>query len=158
MAKLSRRLFLLFLGSLVPNLIKESSTAAPKKTKPKKKATPTPSAKTPNLSPSPAVEGFFIAKSSELLLRQPKIFFLKDSFGISTSYSLTRTSKGIVAFDTRCTHAGAQAALRGTQLYCAAHGSQFNPETGEVVQGPAYEPLKSYKTVELNGEIRIIIP
>jgi len=27
-----------------------------------------------------------------------------------------------------------------------------------VIRGPAFETLKSYKTVEVNGEIRIIIP
>jgi nitrite reductase/ring-hydroxylating ferredoxin subunit len=48
--------------------------------------------------------------------------------------------------------------LNGTQLHCPAHGSLFNPESGEVIRGPAFEPLKSYKTVEVNGEIRIIIP
>jgi nitrite reductase/ring-hydroxylating ferredoxin subunit len=120
--------------------------------------TPTPNVKKPTSSPTPLLEGTLIAKSSDLLLRQPRIFFLKDSFGISTSYSLTRTSRGIVAFDTRCTHAGAQATLNGTQLHCAAHGSLFNPESGEVIRGPAFETLKSYKTVEVNGEIRIIIP
>ena len=103
------------------------------------------------------VEGVFIAKSSDLPMRQTKVFFLIDSFGIPTSYSLLRTSNGIFAFDTRCTHAGAPTSLSGGQLKCPAHGSIFNPETGQVVSGPAMDPLKSYRTVEANGEIRIII-
>jgi nitrite reductase/ring-hydroxylating ferredoxin subunit len=82
---------------------------------------------------------------------------LKDSFGISTSYSPTRTSRGVVAFDTRCTHAGAPCVLSESLLQCPAHGSAFNPEDGEVVRGPAVEPLKSYRTLEVNGEIRIVI-
>ena len=98
-----------------------------------------------------------IAKSGDLLLRQTKIFFIKDSFGISTGYSLTRTSRGIVAFDTRCTHAGALCALSDGKLNCPAHGSIFDPENGEVVRGPATEPLKSYRTIEAQGEIRIVI-
>lgn len=158
MTKLSRRLLFSLVGIISLSLFRESSTAATKKTGPKKRVTPTPNVKKPTSSPAPLLEGTLIAKSSDLLLRQPRIFFLKDSFGVSTSYSLTRTSRGIVAFDTRCTHAGAQATLNGTQLHCAAHGSLFNPESGEVIRGPAYEPLKSYKTVEVDGEIRIIIP
>ncbi len=157
---------------------KPSPTPTPKKPSPsptKKKASPSSTAKpgkktsTPTLtdrsqtpsipqsSPSNVIEGVFIAKSSELVLRQTKVFYLKDSFGISTGYSLTRTSRGIVAFDTRCTHAGAPSVLSGTQLKCPAHGSIFNPESGLVVRGPAVEPLKRYRTIEANEEIRIVI-
>lgn len=144
---------------------KPTPTPTPKKPTPTpttKKQTPTPS-QTPKASPTPTpsqskvLEGVVIAKSTELPLRQTKVFFLTDSFGIPTSYSLLRTSNGIFAFDTRCTHAGAPTALSGGQLKCPAHGSVFNPETGEVVRGPAMDPLKSYRTVEVNGEIRIII-
>ena len=143
----------------------KKTTAAPKKTTPTptpKKTTPSPTqSASPSASPTPtptkSVEGVFIAKSSDLPLRQTKVFFLFDSFGISTSYSLLRTSNGIFAFDTRCTHAGAPTSLSAGQLKCPAHGSVFNPETGEVVRGPAMEPLKSYRSVEANGEIRIII-
>ena len=107
-------------------------------------------------SQSKAVEGVVIAKSSDLVLRQSKIFFLKDSFGISSGYALTRTSRGVVAFDIRCTHAGAPTFLSGGKLQCPAHGSIFDPETGQVVRSPAVEPLKSYRTIEANGEVRII--
>lgn len=182
MSNFSRRLFLILLGGLATSGIAQSSDAAstkkptptptPKKTTPKKptptpkkttpapkKPTPTPTANKPTPTPSPSkvTEGVFIAKSSDLPLRQTKVFFLIDSFGIPTSYSLLRTSNGIFAFDTRCTHAGAPTSLSAGQLKCPAHGSVFNPETGEVVRGPAMEPLKSYRTIEANGEIRIII-
>lgn len=180
MSNFSRRLFLILLGGLATSGVAQSSDAAsakkptptptPKKPKPKKptptpkkttskKPTPTPTTKKPTPTPSPSkiVEGVFIAKSSDLPMRQTKVFFLVDSFGIPTSYSLLRTSNGIFAFDTRCTHAGAPTSLSGGQLKCPAHGSIFNPETGEVVRGPAVEPLKSYRTIEANGEIRIII-
>lgn len=148
---------------------KASPTPSKKKVSPsstanssKKSTSPTPinsskATSSPQSSPSNAIEGVFIAKSSELVLRQTKVFYLKDSFDISTGYSLTRTSRGIVAFDTRCTHAGAPSVLSGTQLTCPAHGSIFDPESGQVIRGPAVEPLKSYRTVEANEEIRIII-
>ena len=145
----------------------KSEAVQPPAVKPSKKTTsPTPS-DTPSEVPTPqatqtqTVEGVVIAKSDELILRQTKVFKLKDSFGITTSYSLTRTSLGIVAFDTRCTHAQAPCILSESLLLCSAngpaHGSVFDPESGEVVRGPAVEPLKSYRTIEANGEVRIVI-
>ena len=136
----------------------QSPTAKPSK----KTTSPTPTDNSAEI-PSPqatqtqTLEGLVIAKSDELVLRQTKIFKLKDSFGITTSYSLTRTSRGIVAFDTRCTHAQAPCILSESLLRCPAHGSVFDPESGEVVRGPAVEPLKSYRTLEANGEVRIVI-
>lgn len=132
-----------------PTAIKESKSPAPKPS-----AT---EASTPQSTQTAVVEGVVIAKSADLMLRQTKIFTLKDSFGISTDYSLTRTSRGVVAFDTRCTHAGAPCILSESQLKCPAHGSVFDPEDGQVVRGPAVEPLRSYRTLEVNGEIKIII-
>ena len=170
MAQISRRIFFLVLATLLPAVSSDSAEASkttkptptPKKKKPStpsrtKKPTPSKSP-TPSPSASKVTEGIVIAKSSDLAIRQSKIFFLKDSFGISTGYSLTRTSRGVVmAFDSKCTHAGVPTLISGSQLKCPAHGSIFNPENGEVVRGPAVEPLKSHRTIEAGGEIRIVI-
>ena len=151
-----------------PTPSKSEAVQTPKP-KPSKKtasptATPTDSQSevpSPQATQTQTLEGVVIAKSDELILRQTKVFKLKDSFGITTSYSLTRTSRGIVAFDTRCTHAQAPCILSESLLLCSAngpaHGSVFDPESGEVVRGPAVEPLKSYRTIEANGEVRIVI-
>ena len=145
-----------------PTPTKSEAVQSPKPKLSKKTTSPTP-ADNPSEVPSPqttqtqTLEGVVIAKSGDLILRQTKIFTLKDSFGISTSYSLTRTSRGIVAFDTRCTHAQAPCFLSESLLQCPAHGSVFDPENGEVLRGPAVEPLKSYRTLEVNGEVRIVI-
>ena len=149
-----------------PTSTKSEEVQTPKPKPSKKTTSPTP-ADTPSEVPTPeatktqTLEGVVIARSDELILRQTKVFKLKDSFGITTSYSLTRTSRGIVAFDTRCTHAQAPCVLSESLLRCSAngpaHGSIFDPESGEVVRGPAIEPLKSYRTIEANGEIRIVI-
>ena len=185
MASSSRRIFLVLTGALLlgaiiqrtevlskkepsptptpsptPSPSKEIEAPTPTPSKETKSATPRSSsteATTPQSTQTAVVEGVVIAKSADLVLRQTKVFSLKDSFGISTSYSLTRTSRGVVAFDTRCTHAGVPCVLSQSLLQCPAHGSVFNPEDGQVVQGPAVEPLKSYRTVEINGEIRIVI-
>ena len=133
-------------------------TASNKTTSPKPTPTNSPvQTSTPQATQTAVAEGVVIAKSDDLVLRQTRVFSVKDSFGIPTSYSLTRTSRGIVAFDTRCTHAGAPCVLNQSQLQCPAHGSIFDPENGEVLRGPAVEPLKSYRTLEVNGEIRIVI-
>ncbi len=159
------------IASPAPTKIEAVQSPTPKPSKKTSSPTPKPSKKTSSPTPtdSPAevptsqasqtrtLEGVVIAKSDDLILRQTKVFTLKDSFGISTSYSLTRTSRGIVAFDTRCTHAQAPCVLSESLLRCPAHGSIFDPESGEVVRGPAVEPLKSYRTLEVNGEVRIII-
>ena len=186
MTQSSRRVFLLLAGAILLGAIVQRTEVLSKKeqlltqkpkrpmptpTKRKAISSPTPSKETtsptpinsptdpssPEATQTAAVEGVGIAKSSDLILRQTKVFSLKDSFGISTSYSLTRTSRGVVAFDTRCTHAGAPCVLSDSLLQCPAHGSAFDPENGQVVRGPAVEPLKSYRTVEVNGEIRILI-
>lgn len=135
----------------LPSPTQSNKTTSPK---PRSSSTETP---TPQATQTAEVEGVVIAKSADLILRQTKVFRLKDSFGISTSYSLTRTSRGVVAFDTRCTHAGAPCVLSESLLQCPAHGSVFDPENGQVVRGPAVEPLKSYRTLEVNGEVRIVI-
>ncbi len=184
MSEFSRRAFFAIVSALIPNLVAKSAEAAtskkpsptPKRKKPsspKKKPSPTPSPRkstptpyptassssSPNAKASPGatLAGIYIAKSSELTLRQSKIFFVKDSFGISAGYSLTRTSRGVVAFDVKCTHAGAPTTLRNSRLECPAHGSVFDPESGQVTRGPALSPLKQYETVESDGEIRILI-
>jgi Rieske Fe-S protein len=143
-----------------PSKQKATSSSKPKQSTETTSATPTNSptdASSPQATQTEILEGVFIAKSDELILRQTKVFTLKDLFGISTSYSLTRTSRGIVAFDTRCTHAFAPCVLSESLLQCPAHGSVFDPENGDVLRGPAVEPLKSYRTLEVNGEVRIIL-
>jgi nitrite reductase/ring-hydroxylating ferredoxin subunit len=49
--------------------------------------------------------------------------------------------------EARCTHAGAPLAegeLENGVLKCPWHGSRFNIETGEVVNGPAKKQLCTY--------------
>ena len=60
----------------------------------------------------------------------------------------TSTYKALSAI---CTHAGCPVSYQRTQndLYCACHGSAFGLD-GHVIRGPAYRPLRVYRT-QLDG-------
>lgn len=47
----------------------------------------------------------------------------------------------LVAFANRCTHMQCVMAVRGDTIVCPCHQSQFDPVTGDVLQGPATKPL-----------------
>jgi nitrite reductase/ring-hydroxylating ferredoxin subunit len=58
------------------------------------------------------------------------------------------------AFGDTCTHQGCSLAdgkLEASIVTCPCHGSQFDVTTGDVVRGPAGEPVRSYP-VRLDGD------
>jgi 3-phenylpropionate/trans-cinnamate dioxygenase ferredoxin component len=62
------------------------------------------------------------------------------------------------AFGDVCTHAHCSLSdgeLEGTTVTCPCHGSQFDVTSGEVLNGPAAEPVDSYQVQSEGGEIRI---
>jgi nitrite reductase/ring-hydroxylating ferredoxin subunit len=64
----------------------------------------------------------------------------------------------VFCLDGRCTHAGAplsEGTLNGEVLTCPWHYSQFNITSGEVIGGPAYKQLKSYRVEERENTIFI---
>jgi len=59
----------------------------------------------------------------------------------------------LYGFDDTCTHQGCslgQGVLERTTVTCPCHGSQFDVTSGEVLRGPADEPLSSW-AVEIQG-------
>ena len=60
----------------------------------------------------------------------------------------------ILAFDAVCTHLGCIVGYRKFKkdIYCNCHGSTFNLN-GQVIDGPAPEPLPKYKATIENGKI-----
>jgi nitrite reductase/ring-hydroxylating ferredoxin subunit len=62
------------------------------------------------------------------------------------------------ATDNECTHGAASLAdgmLEGDVIECALHFGAFNVKTGEAVQPPCFTPLRTYKVVVENGEVRV---
>jgi nitrite reductase/ring-hydroxylating ferredoxin subunit len=58
------------------------------------------------------------------------------------------------AVDDTCTHRAcslAKGKLDGTTVTCPCHGSQFDVTTGEVLRGPAQQPVRS-RLVQMEGE------
>ena len=64
------------------------------------------------------------------------------------------------AFDDTCTHQGcslAEGDLEDTTVECPCHGSQFDIVTGEVVEGPATEPIDVFDAREDAGELQVSV-
>ena len=66
---------------------------------------------------------------------------------------VTKSAAGQVhAFSAVCTHSGCTVkGVDAGSILCVCHGSQFNPVTGAVVQGPAQTPLATIPVQVRNG-------
>lgn len=113
--------------------------------------------KTPPKPTQPTSDDVKVLDSSALALGATQVVRV-TSDGRTYGVALTRTSSGVVAFDFRCTHAGAFVQPRGTNtLWCPAHDSEFNASTGAATRGPATRALASYKVSERSGAIYITL-
>ncbi len=69
---------------------------------------------------------------------------------------VARTDEGLAAFDDRCPHSGgplSDGTLACGVVQCPWHGSQFQVQTGAVVQGPADAPVRSHRVHEADGRL-----
>lgn len=64
------------------------------------------------------------------------------------------------AFSARCTHKGSivEYDAAAKKLKCPKHGSEFSENSGDVVRGPAEDPLKKYDAVYERGSITVKVP
>ena len=123
--------------------------------------TPTPTASaTPSPTPSPSATtrraGYFVAKSSDVILGESKLFFATDLAGRTVRHSLYRSAKGVSALDVICTHNGCLVTPEKTELVCKCHYSYFDAATGARKSGPADAPLRAFQVSEVDGEIYIL--
>ena len=62
------------------------------------------------------------------------------------------------ATDNECTHGAASLAdgmLEDDIIECSLHFGAFNVKTGEAVQAPCFTPLRTYKVIVENDEVRV---
>jgi 3-phenylpropionate/trans-cinnamate dioxygenase ferredoxin component len=65
------------------------------------------------------------------------------------------------AFANECTHAGgplAEGELDGDKVTCPWHFTTFDVKTGQPLSGPGNEPVATYQTEVVDGQIRIAPP
>ena len=61
------------------------------------------------------------------------------------------TAVQVVAFSAICTHQQCVVAAAGSEFDCPCHGSRFDAATGDVLNGPALEPLSPI-AVSVSGD------
>lgn len=98
--------------------------------------------------------GFIIvAGADELEAGEMRAF---DVRGVKIA--VANVSGAFHAFDDTCTHAGCSLAggdLEETTVICPCHGSEFDVRSGEVLRGPAREPVATYETRVEGGRLEI---
>jgi nitrite reductase/ring-hydroxylating ferredoxin subunit len=82
------------------------------------------------------------------------------SFDVNGSeIAVARSGGKLFAFSDICTHRGCNLAnggeIDGTRIECECHGSVFDMGTGEVIEGPATEPIATFSVSDESGELRV---
>jgi nitrite reductase/ring-hydroxylating ferredoxin subunit len=73
--------------------------------------------------------------------------------------AVARVGGVLYAFSDICTHRGCnlstEGEISGTEIQCGCHGSVFSMQTGEALEGPATDPVRTYGVREEDGQIQI---
>ena len=79
--------------------------------------------------------------------------------GPNNEYSIFLNKKSdteIEAIQLKCTHRGHSVNVEDAKLHCPLHGSEFDLD-GNVIHGPAKDPLKRYPVTIENGNAVILV-
>ncbi|CAM3735352.1 Rieske (2Fe-2S) protein [Nocardiopsis gilva] len=90
--------------------------------------------------PQDAVRGTVVAQTTDIPEGSGKVI-VRDKLVI------TQPKKGdFRAYSAVCTHSGCtiQEVTEADNIHCLCHGSEFDIATGEVLKGPATEPLEKF--------------
>ena len=96
-----------------------------------------------------------VAKATDVAVGQIRAFNVQG-----TKVAIANVDGTFHAFDDTCTHQGCSLAggeLEGTTVTCPCHGSQFDVRSGEVLEGPAEDPVMSW-VVEVDGTDLVVHP
>lgn len=95
-----------------------------------------------------------VGKSDEIGEGDASAFQVADKL-----IAVARVNGELLAFSDICTHRGcnlsAGGEIEGTTIECECHGSMFDMKTGEVVEGPAMDPLETFAVREENDQIQL---
>ena len=75
-----------------------------------------------------------------------------------TPVTVANAGGDFYAFDDLCTHRQcslSQGEIQGMTVLCPCHGSKFNLATGNVIEGPATEALKTYNVQPEGDDLRV---
>jgi thiosulfate dehydrogenase [quinone] large subunit len=119
--------------------------------------TTTAAGSTPTTATAGTPKGTSIGPASSVPVGRSAAF--TDPSTGDPSLVIQHTSDQFVAFDAICPHAGCTVAYQAAAniIACPCHGSEFNPETGNVVQGPATYSLTPIKIIKgANGNLYVV--
>jgi 3-phenylpropionate/trans-cinnamate dioxygenase ferredoxin subunit len=75
--------------------------------------------------------------------------------------ALVNVNGTFCAVQGQCPHAGgplSEGKLDGWSLECPMHGAAFDVRTGDVLGGPADQPLRTYPVKVEDGAVRVAVP
>ncbi len=109
-------------------------------------------------SPSPRQDGFIEVGTVQTLETDGSLAFKSADGKDVTVIQDPKIAGAFLALDSLCTHQACNLNWDSdsTSFFCPCHGSKFDTE-GNVLDGPATEPIKSYPTKVEEGNILISI-
>jgi thiosulfate dehydrogenase [quinone] large subunit len=119
--------------------------------------TTTGAAGTGSTTTAPATPGTAIGAASQVPVGGSAAF--TDPKSGDPSLVIQHTAGNFVAFDAICPHAGCTVAFQSSAdiIACPCHGSEFNPRTGAVVNGPATSGLNPIRVIKgSNGDLYVV--
>jgi nitrite reductase/ring-hydroxylating ferredoxin subunit len=96
-----------------------------------------------------------VIKKNEFYIRQIAPGHAKLVYLGNDSVAVYNVGGTFCATQDQCTHADgplSEGDLDGHIVTCPLHGSRFDVTTGQVIEGPADEPLKTFRVI-IEGEI-----
>lgn len=96
----------------------------------------------------------YTTKKGEL---HERMFVLVKPTGAAFPISLYRTPEGYTACLMRCSHQACEVEVQGSRYACPCHGSEFDIY-GTALNGPADQPLQTFKLEENETQIFILLP
>jgi thiosulfate dehydrogenase [quinone] large subunit len=111
----------------------------------------------PTTTTAPLPKGTSIGSASQVPVGGSAAF--TDPKSGDPSLVIQQTTDVYKAFDAICPHAGCTVAYQASAsvIACPCHGSEFNPKTGAVIQGPATSGLTPIKVIKgSNGDLYVV--